>query len=359
MINRVIQSQFKKTQCDSASQFLDDFGGYPPAPLNCIAPKTKFNILCLTAIGRVVYNFLLFYRLASSENSRINSKLFEYPALDQITGIVADLKKIKTEIKSAFEQFGVFYKLIFIIILIIISPALLLFIFYNLLRIAFKISSKARRLKNSLGAFLPVINDDLEIMVMRRLSGQERIAAVKSHEHIHLAQYVSKIKYQHEKIGRLYLNSPDIYLTDDAAKDQFMLYLLEADEVEARLHEVVLSYYRSGRELPVTLAGFYELLATESFLSFYIKKVASDGADDFGIGFEKKLYFIRDKVSAEDIVLALFSLKSRELQRRFLFEVLPVMYGNLISYYGDSCLSENFHGLTHRPNFYDDLYGSK
>ena len=45
-----------------------------------------------------------------------------------------------------------------------------------------------------------------------------------------------------------------------------------------------------------------------------------------------------------------------ELLLRFITEVLPVMYGNLLRYYGDDVVSSKFLSQISRPNFYDELY---
>ncbi len=44
------------------------------------------------------------------------------------------------------------------------------------------------------------------------------------------------------------------------------------------------------------------------------------------------------------------------LTLRFITEVMPVMYGNLLKYYGDDVMSSKFLAQIARPNLYDELY---
>jgi len=52
----------------------------------------------------------------------------------------------------------------------------------------------------------------------------------------------------------------------------------------------------------------------------------------------------------------LLKINSIDMLYRFISEVLAVMYGNLLKYYGDSISSEAFLHLIERPNLYDELY---
>jgi len=52
----------------------------------------------------------------------------------------------------------------------------------------------------------------------------------------------------------------------------------------------------------------------------------------------------------------LSALKDPDATKRFVCEVLPVMYGNLLRYYGDAHGSACFLTQIPRPNLYDQLY---
>ena len=50
-------------------------------------------------------------------------------------------------------------------------------------------------------------------------------------------------------------------------------------------------------------------------------------------------------------------IKTNELAFRYITEVLSVMYGNLLKYYGDDAAGCSYLKDIARPNFYDELYG--
>lgn len=52
----------------------------------------------------------------------------------------------------------------------------------------------------------------------------------------------------------------------------------------------------------------------------------------------------------------MMAFRTGDLGFRFVTEVLPVMYANLIRYYGDNLLSEKVMSQVRRPNLYDELY---
>lgn len=56
----------------------------------------------------------------------------------------------------------------------------------------------------------------------------------------------------------------------------------------------------------------------------------------------------------DDLAFSICALKTHKLETRFLTEVLPVMYGNLLTYYGLD--ASTYFAEIPRPNFYDELY---
>ena len=144
-------------------------------------------------------------------------------------------------------------------------------------------------------------------------------------------------------------------LTEKKLADTFLLYLLEKNEVEARLHESVLSFYRVHHQLPVTVSAFLGLLASSQQFGWLVTGIL----ELLGVTFHRDLgkYPERDAMYAEQLEVVLMAIKTRELQCRYITEVLPVMYGNLLKYYGDD--AGNYLKDIERPNFYDDLYGAQ
>jgi len=84
-----------------------------------------------------------------------------------------------------------------------------------------------------------VIKADL---LAKRIDGDSILA----HEHIHLLQH------RGGQIDDKQSNCADVFFGIAWEKEAYLLYILEKNELEARLHEVVISYYRLKEELPLT-----------------------------------------------------------------------------------------------------------
>ena len=196
------------------------------------------------------------------------------------------------------------------------------------------------------GSFNPLCPDD--VVVRSAMSTAVSEAAVASHEHIHLLQH--RDAEHHSR----FLRNPSSLLCDKALVIPQLHYFFEKKEVEARLHESVLSFYRSRGHLPITVTGFLSLLACSQTFGWLISD--SLEAEDFGADASPELYPERELVFAKQLETILLSLRTPHLERRFIVEVLTVMYGNLLRYYGDATASDQFLGQIERPNLYDEIY---
>jgi hypothetical protein len=191
----------------------------------------------------------------------------------------------------------------------------------------------------------------LQIVVKARGHLNESEAPTVSHEHIHLLQY------RNPESHCRHVRSPQELLTEKGWANAFLLYVLEKIEVEARLHESVLSFYRTYHYLPTTVSGFLGLLASGERIGLLFIRILESGDVTFQRG--QGTYPERDERPVEHLGWVLIAVKTPELQRRFITEVLPVMYGNLLKYYGDDVASRSFLRDIDRPNFYDDLYAAQ
>ncbi|MNF85605.1 hypothetical protein D3C84_680060 [compost metagenome] len=205
---------------------------------------------------------------------------------------------------------------------------------------------------NALGAFIPVMKNESQILIKagRHRKNKKSDESTVSHEHIHLLQH--RNPEDHSR----HVNSPQDFLTEKGLSKAFLLYTLEKQEVEARLHECVLSFYRAHRQLPLTTSGFLGLLASsrEFGLDYSLRlKLMGATADEFGD------YTERDGMYPEQLAFVLMDIKTQELGCRFITEVLTVMYGNLLKYYGDRIASSRYLEGIARPNLYDDLYSAQ
>jgi len=126
--------------------------------------------------------------------------------------------------------------------------------------------------------------------------------------------------------------------------------------MEARLHEFVLSYYREFRSIPLNFDGFILLIAGCKELSGFVLDAINKCNSDLLSENIINSYSVREKEFARDIDFALLAMKSHDLRYKFISEVLAIMYGNLIGYYGDHETSYTFLSQIKGPNLYDRIY---
>lgn len=315
-------------------QIIEDFGGSYPFPLNCKNLEIEFTIVKTRGIGGLYANLLSLNRSIQAEKIISTYK-------NQFTNQLDSIKEI--------------YKKIFLVV--IIMPILFLFailaffafiffLIYLLININYKLSK-------SLGYFVPNSTDERHIALkIGSIKSKKDIEPIISHEHIHLLQYRNKKfsinkKTQNEKCN-------EILLVEELKNNSHYLYLLEQNEVEARLHEIIISYYRNKNILPLTIKGFVEILAGSNKFGLFITKTMAV----YGVVIKQDIatYNERSEKVAKDMEDILFAIKDIDLIYRFITEVLPVMYGNLLKYYGDDESSINFLNKIDRPNLYDMIY---
>lgn len=315
-------------------QLRDDFGDHPPFPLRGENLDVSFNLIRVRGIGRFYLDLketrLLMRALFYGSESMANSA--------QAYLLSPDLKELLRQV----EKLGR--------LRILIEP--LFFMLVMLLRVIGYISfwKDSSRKRNCLGYFTPLVKSLPTIVVRNDVKHKDRRSAVVTHEHIHFLQSLSSEIYSR------YVRTPERFLERRKIADRHLLYLLEKDEVEARLHEVVLSFYRTHRQLPVTLRGFLGLLAANDRFGDYVEMLLSFSEVCFD---PCGRYSTRDEGFAMELESVWIYIETTENQCKFIAEVLPVMYGNLLLYYGDKEVSERYCGEVVRPNFYDELYGGE
>jgi hypothetical protein len=118
---------------------------------------------------------------------------------------------------------------------------------------------------------------------------------------------------------------------------------------------MVLSYYRTKKELPTTEDGFLDILcASPSFFERVVKPLRMDG---WSVGRDVAFCEERDTMFPTQLADTFAYMKDSHCQYRFVTGVLTVMYGNLLRYYGDGEASRHYLVGICRPNLYDTLYG--
>lgn len=200
-----------------------------------------------------------------------------------------------------------------------------------------------------LGYYMPVgLQSSSVVIHVGRIKTRQQVDAVITHEHLHLLQNWNGMQRSKQIINLYSL------VSFNPKFDAFTRYLFERSEVEARLHEVVLSYYRMCRKLPSSTGQFFEMLSASNQIGWLVKEALLEKgieAADISAQFKE-----RDLKFAEQMEAILLNINNLDMLYRFISEVLTVMYGNLLKYYGDSISSEAFLHLIERPNLYDELY---
>ena len=175
-----------------------------------------------------------------------------------------------------------------------------------------------------------------------------------SHEHIHMLQacyFSERVKYEDETDRVNFLKT---LLKDPENDFRFISYFFKIDEMEARLHEVILSYYRNQGELPLDEKGFMKLLiGSKSEVGISVKKGLFGGLKNRP--YRKRIeYEVRGEAEERDLISAIFHLTD---PFGYLLQVLPVMYGNLLILYGDTNRAKKYLETVSSFELYNKLYG--
>lgn len=334
LLSRPIRYFYSTEKRTSEAQLRQDFGDFPPKPLDGSGLTGEFITVRVRGIGEHFHHVVMIKRLVEGAAN-----------MDTLT---LSIRNHMPEDLAAFKKFGQTNG---------IGKKMQLWIGLAAVFVArfLKLTRMAPQSLNSLGFYAPFRKDEHEIVIKVGRVAKKRldIAAMISHEHIHLLQHKSENAEPHSRNARW---SDDQLFTDFARANAILphlKYILEKHEVEARLHEVVVSFYRAHKDLPFSVPSFLALLASGRQFGDLISETLTAANVDFGPVLGE--FTDRDKMQARDLELVLLSMP-HELTLRFITEVLPVMYGNLLKYYGDGDASRNFLTQIRRPNFYDELY---
>lgn len=328
-------------RCDAGTtedQLRQDFGEFPPLPLDNQAPGGKFLVVRSRGIGTAYQDFKVYknlYSLMESSPEQLSLDLINMlGGTDYICDMQRSLSKLN-RISPALKEVCIWTSVSMVVIRKIL-----------------------RRLKlgpdrsADLGAFVPMLHDESRIYISPKAHENKKIddESTISHEHIHLLQY--RARRGNPKCSE----NLEVYLETKDILNVYLKYLLERDEVEARLHECVLSFYRENKVLPTTLSGFFGLLSS-----------SKEFGDDYALRLQVmdvqwdryRVYKERERSYAIQLTKMISYGKSLELECRFITEVLVVMYGNLLYCYGDENTGSLFLENVRRPNLYDELYPAK
>lgn len=329
LLARLFQLIYSIEPRSSRLQLKMDFGEFPPAPLRCAENRGTWYLVTVGGIGQIYQDFKVFHGFVEGiQKKDISSVDRDVQSMEQFQFA----RRTIQEIDSLFPRLKP--------VVVWLMPILLA------VRPCFTRSAGMRKRDGVSGYFNALRPDN--IVVRSALRHAVSDAAVASHEHIHLLQH------RDGEVHSQGLASPSSLLSDKAAAIPQLHNWFEKKEVEARLHESVLSYYRSSGRLPTTVREFLVFLASSKSFGWLVvgflnghSELAVDPEQPFT---ERELEFGRQ---LETILL---SLRTEELERRFITEVMTVMYGNLLRYYGDHRASAEFLRQIPRPNLYDEIY---
>lgn len=321
---------YKRVDRTSLQQLHEDFGEFPPAPLQCVLPASTFVVVSVRGPGA----WLNYWRRSAELLHALESA--PETVRPELIEMLSDLRRNDAQADSESGQAGIAHR--YTIPRVFVRAVVIDF---------FRRIDTSR--KRGLAHVLGVTQNDRQITLLGRTSKTGRAAELVAHEHLHILQ--------HQNAGKLEkaVREPHQILEEKWASDKFVLYLLERLEVEARLHELVLSNYRAWHTLPLTVDAFLSMLADWQEIGEYLVQItAQTGLKMQVTGRSFKPRSVELGGQLGDLLVL---LKNADATKCFVCEVLPVMYGNLLCYYGDAAASAHFIAQIPRPNLYDRLYG--
>lgn len=327
---------YKSIKKTSHEQLVDDFGEFPPIPLVSRAVPYHFRVVHVRGAARIfnVYAQWLTALTALKEDPS--------SVAPGVHSLVKDIREHISGLASPKVEKGKESAAFTIRIPVRIAAAIA----------AFGWARYQRSRTRCYGYYFPTVTYDAQVTIEAKAASRPQgNASVISHEHIHFLQHCN------DQVGGKLIPGASLFLSEEKSRDPMLLYLLERNEVEARLHEIVLSGYRAGHFMPVTLASFLSLLcACKELETLLIPSLKLSGIE---VGRNGPSFEARDSAHATDLEVLIVYSKDDEMACRFATEVLSVMYGNLLRYYGDNDTSASFLQQIARPNLYDELYGLK
>ena len=336
LLTRFFRPFYSVEKTSSREQLRQDFGEFPPSPLRCENLESEFNVIRTRRIGEVYHELMVckqFLQAIDSDAQALSGEFIDSLGPDFLLTM-----------RRTFDDLGQNSRFL--------KPALitLLLGMRGIVLLVRGTTLSANTRPGVLGFFVPAFKGESSIVIKPGHLKHKSDAATISHEHIHLLQH------QNAEHHSRHVKGPQMLLSEKALSNPLYLYFLEKDEVEARLHESVLSFYRTYRQLPETVPEFLGLLVAAPQLGGLV----SETLVSLGVTFNRNVspYPERDTMFVEQLELIFLAIKSPELLCKFLTEVLVVMYGNLLKYYGDDVASRSFLSGIDRPNFYDDLYAA-
>ena len=365
----LVQRQTRKSQ----NQLAEDFGHFPPSPLVVTdLIDQEFDVVQTSRLSSFFYFFKQLYSLYKSRNEHASEFGYELQTIfEEIKSHLEEIREQQKSLRDSIVALSPLNKIMFFGTLILFSPIVMIIALILATFILLKTSKQAlrSRLARSLGYFLPhKSNGRAEVVInaykIKGPSRKNEVAGILSHEHLHLLQFTT-FRKDHD-IART--NAAFEGPRDDKISGIFkthlnknvlgyLKYLALLNEMEARLHEIVLSYYRQFKSLPINYGQFIDLLTKAKPIQNEVKlyRALIEGKEPLLVD---DSFNVRYSPMAEDISLILNSLVDDNMSYRYITEVLPVMYANLLSLYGSNIDSNLFLSSIPKTDLFKQMYGS-
>ncbi len=157
LINSIKSYFYSIEPQSSLTQLEKDFGDFPPYPLNCQKKFGDFLIIRTRFIGDVYNSYASLVNLHIYLSNKDN---LEYPGVSEFArGAIESHEDIRKNIKNfkrSFRNLNLIGKLLFLSLIIIISPILLIYAVYRLISIH-------PHKGNILGFYLPLSKDNASV----------------------------------------------------------------------------------------------------------------------------------------------------------------------------------------------------
>lgn len=341
---------FTKIKKNSKSQLSLDFGEYPPNGIINQDVTTSFEEVSMRRHGHSYFIISKYLRSLKKKNNQ-QSIFNTYDDFSILEGIAEEAKEIVKPITNSNGIKKILNTILIVTIIFLISIPMFFYITYKVFGLIFR---KSKSSKN-FGYFLPITKGEYEIIINRHVINKAKkdIEPVISHEHIHMLQHFNKSSNNGFSLFDTSLKKPSLIFQECYQENKQLLYLADCNELEARLHELFLSFYRKHKFLPTSINDFYLMIISNHNLN----KIFRDTDFYFGLKIKpENLYNIRDFQSERELEDIFLTMNSKDTMIKFLMEVISVMYGKLLEYYGDKEASLRFLAQIQGPTLYDRLY---
>lgn len=344
-----MENKFKNKviELDTREQWDKDFLGAAWIYENCLFNDEIFAIKEVSGLSLFFYELKRIYaeyayvlKVATGKESGHLIKGFDLN-YKEISSVI---KKVKVEIL----RLNVFLRILFFPMILGMLFVASVFLPLYFIYIAFRQIYRRLISNRVLGTFNAVVDRDIITIYSKRVSKltESAVDAIITHEHFHLIQYkyieCHSLKMKHvdkASVDRFFSISDDLH--------KYYSYILDSKEFEARLHEMLLCYFRTTGCFPESINEL-EICYLEYIYGKSFQENNVDSNRDF---------FFR----SENLSLDLFSIYMRikdEYQDVFITEVVGVLYCNVLDYYGLEDKAKSIRLEIPAPNISDFIYRS-